>query len=128
MKYPNQFKYTKEHEWAQKEGNKVRAGITDHAQSSLGDIVFVELPKVGRELKSGETFGVVESIKAVSDLYSPLSGKVTSINAAVSADPSLLNRDPHDSAWLIEIEMSQASQFDSLMDAQAYSQFVDSLK
>lgn len=128
MKYPSQFKYTKEHEWAQKEGNKVRVGITDHAQSSLGDIVFVELPKTGRELKSGETFGVVESIKAVSDLYSPLSGKVAAVNAAVTADPSLLNRDPHDSAWLIEIEMSQASQFDSLMDAQAYSQFVDSLK
>ena len=128
MKYPNQFKYTKEHEWAQKEGNTFRIGITDHAQNSLGDIVFVELPKMGRELKAGETFGVVESIKAVSDLYSPLSGKVVAINDSVVSDPSLLNKDPHDSAWLIKLESSEAHAYDSLMDSHQYSQFVESLK
>jgi glycine cleavage system H protein len=91
MRFPNELKYTKDHEWAKIDGNQVTVGITDHAQSSLGDIVFVELPKVGRELKAGETFGVVESIKAVSDLYSPIAGKVVAVNDHAVSEPSSLN-------------------------------------
>ncbi len=128
MKYPENYKYTKDHEWAKLEGNQITVGITDHAQSALGDIVFVELPKLGRELKSGETFGVVESIKAVSDLYSPLAGKVVSINDSLVAEPSLLNRDPHSAAWLIKIELKDVAAFDSLMDSKKYISFVETLK
>jgi len=123
---PQDLRYTKEHEWAKLEGNTLTVGITDHAQAQLGDIVFVELPEVGRELSDNETFGVVESIKAVSDLYSPLPGKVVETNPKIVDEPSLLNDQPYDDSWLIKLELKDASSFESLMDAQAYSDHVAS--
>ncbi len=128
MSFPDHLKYTKDHEWAKIEGNVATIGITDHAQSALGDIVFVELPQVGRTLKFHETFGVVESIKAVSDLYAPLAGKVVETNAAVNADPALINRAPHNDAWLIKLELSDPSAVNGLMDAAAYQAYVASIK
>jgi glycine cleavage system H protein len=128
MRFPNDLKYTKDHEWAKIEGNQVTVGITDHAQSSLGDIVFVELPKVGRDLKTGETFGVVESIKAVSDLYSPVAGKVVAVNDHAVAEPSSLNSDPQGSAWLVKIELANSAPLESLMDSASYTSFVEKLK
>ncbi len=128
MNFPANLKYTKDHEWAKVEGNQITIGITDHAQSALGDIVFVELPKIGRELKVGETFGVVESIKAVSDLYAPVTGKVVAVNDATVSEPSLLNRDPHAGAWLIKIELTDPATTANLMEAAKYSAFVETLK
>lgn len=128
MNIPKNLRYTKEHEWAKQEGNIVTVGITDHAQSALGDIVYCELPKVGRVLKSGETFGVVESIKAVSDLYSPLSGKVTDVNSAVVDNPGEINSNPYDSSWLIKIELSNPSELGQLLDAAAYEKLLQSEK
>lgn len=128
MRFPAELKYTKDHEWARVEGNKVTVGITDHAQSALGDVVFVELPAVGRQLKKGETFGVVESIKAVSDLYSPITGKVLEVNSALPDDPAQINRDPHAGAWLVKIEVTDAASMGDLMDAQAYETYVAGLK
>ncbi|OFZ20147.1 MAG: glycine cleavage system protein H [Bdellovibrionales bacterium GWB1_55_8] len=128
MNYPANLKYTKEHEWAKIDGNVVTVGITDHAQSSLGDIVFAELPSVGRTLKKGDTFGVVESIKAVSDLYSPATGKVVEVNAAIGDEPGQLNKDPHGKAWMVKIELTDPASIKDLMDADSYSKYVASLK
>lgn len=127
MDYPKEFRYTEDHEWAKLDGNIATIGITDHAQSSLGDIVFVELPEVGRTLTQGEAFGVVESIKAVSDLYCPLDGTVIEVNSAITDNPSDLNSDPHGQAWIAKIELSDAKSFESLMDANAYSEYVKTL-
>jgi glycine cleavage system H protein len=127
MRFPENLKYTKEHEWARVEGSQITVGITDHAQSSLGDVVYVDLPAVGRQLKKGETFGVVESIKAVSDLYAPVTGKVTGVNEAVKADPSLINREPQSSAWLVQIELTDPASAADLMEAKAYDSYVQSL-
>jgi glycine cleavage system H protein len=128
MSYPKQYRYTKEHEWAELlSETRIRVGITDHAQSSLGDIVFLELPKVGRELKSHETFGVVESIKAVSDLYAPVSGKVVEIHADLVSDPGRINSQPH-TEWMLVVETADAkAQFDGLLDADAYQEYIRSL-
>ncbi len=133
MHYPDSLKYTKEHEWAKVEGNNITIGITDHAQSALGDVVFVELPKVDRVLKVGETFGVVESIKAVSDLFSPVAGRVVKINSTLLEDPAIVNRDPHGQAWMIQVELQgdpsdASSGVKQLLDSQAYSQFVANIK
>lgn len=128
MNFPKNLKYTKDHEWAKIEGNQITVGITDHAQSALGDIVFVELPKIGRELKVGETFGVVESIKAVSDLYAPVSGKIVAVNEATVSEPSLLNREPHGAAWLIRLELTDPTSTAGLMDPEKYTALVDGLK
>lgn len=128
MKFPENLKYTKDHEWAKIEGGQVTIGITDHAQSALGDIVFVELPQVGRILKKGETFGVVESIKAVSDLYSPIAGKVTAVNSSIVSEPSALNRDPQGEAWLVKMEMTDAASAADLLDSAKYSEYVQTLK
>lgn len=127
MKFPTELKYTKEHEWTRAEGKLVTVGVTDHAQSALGDVVFVDLPKVGRELKAGETFGVVESIKAVSDLYSPIAGKVVEINSALINEPSQVNNDPYGRAWMIKIEAADPGALGALMDAGAYQKYVASL-
>lgn len=124
MNFPEELKYTKDHEWAREEGNTVVVGITDHAQSSLGDIVFVELPEVGAELSVGDSLGVVESVKAVSDLYSPVSGKIVAINEDLADNPSSINQDPYGDAWIAKIEVSEKG---DLMDAQSYKDFVDSL-
>ncbi|MBU6375087.1 MAG: glycine cleavage system protein GcvH [Bdellovibrionales bacterium] len=126
MRFPAEFKYTKDHEWLKIENKVATIGITDHAQSALGDIVYIDLPKVGRELKEHEVFGVVESIKAVSDLYSPAAGRVIEINSALVADPSQVNRDPHAGAWMIKIELK--GEPTGLMSADAYQTYVANLK
>lgn len=128
MRFPAELKYTKDHEWAKVEGTTVTVGITDHAQSALGDVVFVELPAVGRILKKGETFGVVESIKAVSDLYSPIAGKVVAVNGDLPSDPSQVNQDPYKSAWMVKIELADASAAADMMSAGEYEKYVASLK
>jgi glycine cleavage system H protein len=127
MRFPAELKYTKDHEWARIEGNVVTVGITDHAQSSLGDIVYLELPAVGRDLKRGETLGVVESIKAVSDLYSPVAGKVTEKNSSLADEPAKINQEPYQS-WLIKISLSDSASIQDLMDSTAYAKYVESLK
>ena len=127
-RFPAELKYTKDHEWTRVEGNRITVGITDHAQSALGDVVFIELPAVGRVLKKGETFGVVESIKAVSDLYAPASGKVLETNTSLSDDPARINREAHGDAWLIKMELSDPSSLSELMDAATYEKYVASLK
>jgi len=118
--YPKEFRYTKTHEWAKVEGDRVRVGITNYAQEHLGDIVFVELPEVGRQVKQGEAFGVVESVKAVSDCYAPVSGEVVEVNGALADKPETLNQDPHGAGWMIVIRMSDPAELDNLMDADAY--------
>ena len=123
MAYPANYKYTKEHEWLDLSGSIGTIGITDYAQSTLGDIVFVELPKVGDSVKGGTTFGSVESVKAVSDLYSPVSGTVTEINEELNTAPDKVNEDAH-TAWIIKVELSDLAEVDSLLDAAAYEAFV----
>jgi glycine cleavage system H protein len=123
MPYPTNYKYTKEHEWLSVSGSIGTVGITDYAQSTLGDIVFVELPKVGDKVTGGQTFGSVESVKAVSDLYSPISGSVTEINEELNASPDKINEDAH-AAWIIKVELSDPTQVDQLLDAAAYEAFI----
>ena len=117
---PGDRRYTKEHEWAKTEGNLVRVGITEYAQAQLGDVVYVELPQVGADLRAGKTFGVVESVKAASDLYSPISGKVVEINAALESSPETVNSDPYGEGWMIVVEPSSAGEVDGLMSAADY--------
>ena len=117
---PQNLKYTKEHEWARIEGNRVVVGVTAHAQEALGDVVFVELPKVGATITSGKQFGVIESTKAVSELYSPLSGKVVKVNDALTDNPQTINSDPYGAGWIIELEPSDSKELAGLMDASAY--------
>jgi glycine cleavage system H protein len=123
MAYPTDRKYTKEHEWIQASGGSAAIGITDHAQESLGDIVFVELPKVGAELATGKTFGTVESVKAVSDLYAPASGTVTEINGDLATSPEKVNKDPHGS-WMMKITLKNPGELDGLLSAADYEKFV----
>ncbi|MGH9529904.1 MAG: glycine cleavage system protein GcvH [Terriglobales bacterium] len=123
MSYPADFKYTQEHEWIRPDGNTATIGITDHAQASLGDIVFVELPKVGTEVAKGKAFGSVESVKAVSDLYSPASGTVTEINTALATAPESVNKDAH-TAWLIKISLKDPGELNSLLSPSDYEKFV----
>ncbi|MFZ0759436.1 MAG: glycine cleavage system protein GcvH [Candidatus Sulfotelmatobacter sp.] len=123
MAYPTDRKYTKEHEWIQVSGTVAAVGITDHAQESLGDIVFVELPKVGTELTAGKAFGTVESVKAVSDLYAPASGTVTETNGDLATAPEKVNKDPHGS-WMVKIALTSAGELDGLLSAADYEKFV----
>jgi glycine cleavage system H protein len=123
MAYPTDRKYTKEHEWIQASGTSAAIGITDHAQESLGDIVFVELPKVGADVAAGKTFGTVESVKAVSDLYAPASGTVTEINGDLTTSPEKVNKDPHGS-WMVKITLKNAGELDGLLSAADYEKFV----
>jgi glycine cleavage system H protein len=123
MKTPGELKYTKEHEWVRRESNVAVVGITDHAQDALGDVVAVELPKVGATVKARQAFGVVESVKAVSDLYAPVSGKVVEVNAALPDTPETVNSDPYGAAWMIKIEMSDPKDYDTLMSAADYEKF-----
>ena len=123
MAYPTDRKYTKEHEWIQPNGTTATIGITDHAQESLGDIVFVELPKVGVELAVGKTFGTVESVKAVSDLYAPASGTVTETNADLATSPEKVNKDAHGS-WMLKITLKNPGELDGLLSAADYEKFV----
>jgi glycine cleavage system H protein len=123
MPYPTDYKYTKEHEWIKADGNSATIGITHHAQESLGDIVFVDLPKVGSEITSGKSFGSVESVKAVSDLYAPVSGTVTELNADLTTAPENINKDAH-SAWMIKITLKSPAELNSLLSATDYEKFV----
>jgi glycine cleavage system H protein len=123
MPYPTTYKYTKEHEWLDLTGELGTIGITDYAQNTLGDIVFVELPKVGDKVTAGQTFGSVESVKAVSDLYSPISGTVAQINEDLNSSPDKVNEDAHH-AWMIKVELSDLSEVDKLLDAAAYEAFI----
>ncbi|RYZ36419.1 MAG: glycine cleavage system protein GcvH [Myxococcaceae bacterium] len=119
---PQNLKYTKEHEWARQEAKTVVVGVTHHAQEALGDVVYVELPKIGTLLVEGKQFGVIESTKAVSDLYAPLSGKVVNVNAALTDNSSLINSDPYGQGWIVEIEPSDTEQLGKLLDAAAYGE------
>ena len=123
MPFPADYKYTKEHEWLKADGKTATIGITSYAQDSLGDIVFVDLPKVGTELAAGKTFGSVESVKAVSDLYAPASGTVTEVNGELATAPEKINKDAH-SAWMIKIELSNPKEADMLMSAEDYEKYV----
>lgn len=120
----SELKYSKDHEWVLVEGNKVKIGISDHAQDALGDVVFVELPEEGDEVAANESFGTVESVKAVSDVYSPVSGKVVESNQALLDAPELINSDPYGEGWMIVVELEDASQLDELMSAEEYEAFL----
>ena len=122
--YPSDYRYTKDHEWIKVEGSSGTIGITDYAQQELGDVVFAELPKVGAQLKSGESFGTIESVKAVSDIFSPVSGEITEINSALMESPETINRDPHGSAWLVKMRLTDPKEVSGLMDAAAYETFI----
>jgi glycine cleavage system H protein len=124
--YPQQYRYSKDHEWILVEGGIGRVGITDYAQKALGDVVFLELPEVGRALTAGEQFGTVESVKAVSELYAPVTGEVVKVNAELVGKPETINKDPHGAAWMIEIRITDPSSASSLLDAAAYQALVDS--
>ena len=126
--YPDNFLYTKEHEWVLVEGDTGTIGITDHAQQSLGDIVYVDLPKVGVRVELGKSLGSVESVKAVSDIYAPLSGEVTEINKSLNDAPEKLNSDPHGAAWLVKIHLSVPAEIRNLMSAAEYQTYVGAEK
>ena len=126
--YPENFRYTKEHEWVLADGDTGTVGITDHAQHELGDIVYVDLPKVGTRVERGKTLGTVESVKAVSDVYSPVSGEVTEINQALSEAPEQLNTDPHGAAWLVKVRLSAPEEIQLLMSAADYETYIGAEK
>ena len=123
MAYPTNYRYTREHEWIELDGLIGTIGITDYAQNSLGDIVYVDVPKVGDAVTASQTFGSVESVKAVSDLYSPVSGTVTATNDELKNSPDKINEAPHET-WIIKVELSDKSEFDKLLDAAAYESFI----
>ncbi len=121
--YPPEFKYSKDHEWLGVSGDRARVGITDYAQTQLGDIVFVELPEVGKRFRQGDQFGSIESVKAVSDLYSPVSGEVVEVNAALVERPELVNSDPH-GTWMIVLKLAKPEEVARLLDAKGYADLV----
>jgi glycine cleavage system H protein len=121
---PTDLHYTRDHEWVRVDGEEATVGITQYAADQLGDIVFVELPETGRELEEAKTFGVVESVKAVSDLFAPLSGEVTAINGALAGDPELVNSDPYGRGWMIKLRVTDKGQLDDLLDGPAYDDLV----
>ncbi|MDZ5713587.1 glycine cleavage system protein GcvH [Jeotgalibacillus haloalkalitolerans] len=125
MSSPKELRYSEEHEWVKVEDGKARIGITEFAQSELGDIVFVELPEVGDELQADEPFGSVESVKTVSELYAPVSGKVVEVNEDLEDSPEYVNESPYEKAWMVVIELSDESEVDELMDAEAYDKMTD---
>jgi glycine cleavage system H protein len=124
MAYPAQFRYTKEHEWIHAQGATATVGITDYAQHELGDVVFVELPKPGTKVVTGKSFGTVESVKAVSEIYAPAAGEVLEANTALADTPEKINQDPHGAAWLIKIRLANPAEVNSLMDAPAYEAYI----
>lgn len=124
MVYPADLKYTKEHEWIKVEGNVGIIGITAFAQDQLGDVVFVELPAVGTEVEAGKQFGTVESVKTVSDLFAPVTGKVVAINDALEGAPELVNQDPYGQAWMIKVELANPAELEQLLDAAGYQAFL----
>ncbi len=120
MEIPEELKYTKDHEWARIEGETAVVGITDYAQSELGDIVYVELPEVGTPVKQGESFGTIEAVKAVSDLFAPLSGEVIEVNTELENSPEVINQDPYGKGWMIKIKISDPKEIENLLDKAAY--------
>jgi len=126
--YPENFRYTKEHEWVAAVGDAGTIGITDHAQQGLGDIVYVDLPKVGTHIEQGKSLGSVESVKAVSDIYSPVSGGITQINQTLAEKPEMLNSDPHGAAWLVKIKLSAPAELAGLMSAAEYEAYIGAEK
>lgn len=125
MNVPAELKYTKEHEWIKIDGNIATVGITDWAQGELGDIVFVELPSVGDDVAQMDTFGTIEAVKAVSDLYSPITGTVTEINSDLDDDPMIINRDPYGDGWMIRLEIGNQDEIDNLLDSAGYTKLVE---
>jgi glycine cleavage system H protein len=128
MAYPKQFRYTKEHEWVEAKDGNARIGITDYAQHELGDVVFVELPAAGTALTAGKTFGSVESVKAVSDIYAPASGEIVEANSALQNKPELINTDPHGEGWLVKMKLANPAELNSLMDAAGYEAYIEEKK
>lgn len=124
MSTPKDLKYSEEHEWVKTEGENARIGITHFAQSELGDIVFVELPQVGDDIKAGDPFGSVESVKTVSELYAPISGKVVEVNSELEDSPEFVNESPYENAWMIVVEPSDASEIDGLLTADQYEELI----
>jgi glycine cleavage system H protein len=124
--YPEELRYSKDHEWIRVDGELGRIGVTDYAQTQLGDVVFLELPEVGQTVAAGDQFGTVESVKAVSELFSPVAGEVVEVNADLTSKPELVNEDPHGEAWMIVVKLSDPAALESLMDAKAYGAFVES--
>lgn len=118
--YPEDLKYTAEHEWVRIDGSRARVGITSFAQDQLGDVVYVELPKVGADVKQFAIFGVIDSVKASSDLYSPVSGRIVAVNEQLASEPELVNREPYGAGWMIDVELSDTSEVDKLMSAEMY--------
>jgi glycine cleavage system H protein len=125
MTFPDDLQYTRDHEWARVQGNRVTVGITDFAQDQLGDVVYVEFPEVGDVIKKGEAFGVVESTKAVSDLFAPVSGKVVEVNGPLADAPETVNEDPYEEGWMIVVEITDPRELAELMDAPTYRKFVE---
>jgi glycine cleavage system H protein len=123
--YPADFRYTKDHEWIQVSGGTGTIGITDYAQHALGDVVFVELPKVGAKVKAGDVLGTVESVKAVSEVFSPVTGEVAETNSELATAPEKINQDPHRAAWLVKIKLADANEASKLMDAKTYTEYVE---
>ena len=121
---PQGLKYTEDHEWVKVEGDTATFGVTDYAQGELGDVVFLELPSAGDEVKQGDTFGSIEAVKTVADLYAPLSGEVVEVNEALENEPETVNKDPYGAGWLVKVKLSDATEVDSLMDAAAYEQHI----
>ncbi|MCP2695618.1 glycine cleavage system protein GcvH [Staphylococcus aureus] len=124
MAVPNELKYSKEHEWVKVEGNVATIGITEYAQSELGDIAFVELPETDDEINEGDTFGSVESVKTVSELYAPISGKVVEVNEELEDSPEFVNESPYEKAWMVKVEISDESQIEALLTAEKYSKMI----
>jgi glycine cleavage system H protein len=121
---PQDLKYTQDHEWARQQGSTIVVGVTQHAQEALGDVVYVELPKVGSSITAGKQFGVIESTKAVSELYAPITGKVVKVNDTLTDNPSTVNEDPYGNGWIIEVEPSDSKQLAGLLDASAYAELL----
>ena len=122
MNFPKELKYTEEHEWARKDGDQVVIGITDYAQSELGDVVYLDLPSVGNHFKQNESFGSIEAVKAASDLYMPVSGEITEVNAALADTPETINADPYGDGWIFRIQPEDDAELEDLMDADAYAE------
>ena len=126
--YPENFYYTKDHEWIQVEGDEAVVGITDFAQKQLGDVVYVELPEVGSQLNFHQSLGVIESVKAVSDIYSPVTGEVVAVNMGLNDSPELVNEDPHAQGWIIRIKMADASELEKQLSVDEYEKFLEGLQ
>ena len=126
--YPDDYYYTKDHEWVKVEGEEAVIGITDFAQKQLGDVVYVELPQIGKEFGFHEVLGVVESVKAVSDIYSPISGEVVALNEDLNDSPEMMNEDPHNKGWIVRLKIKDKTEFEKLMSASDYEKFIEGLE